>query len=155
VFLAESRKHPACRRLRGIPGLEAVRVALLIARVQTPHRFPNRACFWGYLGLGLVRRDSAEYRLVEGRIVRRSKPVTIRGLNPNHQPELKAIFKSAPLAVIRRPGPFKDYYDQRVEQGRKPELLRLNVARKLAALTLSLWKKGGRYRAEAVKPRQA
>jgi hypothetical protein len=48
-------------------------------------------------------------------------------------------------------GPFKDYYDVRVAQGRDPALLRLSVARKLAALVLSLWKKGGRYRVEPVK----
>jgi transposase len=155
ALLGESRRHSACRRLREIPGLGPVRVALLMARVQTPHRFRNKRCLWTYLGLGLVTRDSSEFTLVGGRIIRRAKPVAVRGLNPNHQPQLKAIFKSAALAVIQRPGPFKDYYDQRVEQGHKPELLRLNVARKLAALTLSLWKKGGRYRAEAVKQRQA
>jgi hypothetical protein len=39
----------------------------------------------------------------------------------------RRIFKSAALAVIRRPGPSRDYYDQRVERGRMPALLRLNV----------------------------
>jgi len=132
-----------------------VRVALLIARIQTPHRYRNKRCFWAYGGLGLVSRTSAEYRLVQGRIVRTGKPVAIRGLNPNHQPELKAIFKSAATAVIRRPGPWQDYYQQRVQEGRKPELVRLSVARKLAALTLSLWKKGGRYPVERLKPQAA
>ena len=44
-----------------------------------------------------------------------------------------------------------DYYQSRLQQGADPAILRVTVARKLAALVLSLWKKGGRYRAEGVK----
>ena len=150
ALLKESRKHLISARLRQIPGLGPLRVALLIARMQTPHRFRTRRNFWSYVGLGLVTFDSGEYRLVQGRIVRRAHPAKIRGLNRNHSPQLKEIFKSAALTAIRRPGPFKDYYDPRLQQGGDPEMLRLNVARKLAALVLSLWKKGGHYRAEGL-----
>jgi len=153
ALLAESRKHTVAARLGEIPGLGPLRVALLMARLQTPHRFRSSRNLWTYAGLGLVRRGSSEYRLVEGRIVRRPKAVNPRGLNPNHRPELKEIFKSAALTAIRRPGPFKDYYDPRAQQGVDPAILRVTVARKLAALTLSLWKKGGHYRAES--PKQA
>src|ERR1700690_1327991 len=152
ALLAESRKHTVAKRLREIPGLGPLRVALLMAHVQTPHRFRSSRNFWTYAGLGLVRRGSSEYRVVEGRIVRRPKAVLPRGLNPNHRPELKEIFKSAALTAIRCPGPFQDYYQARVERGVDPAILRVSVARKLAALTLSLWKKGGHYRAENLKP---
>jgi transposase len=152
ALLAESRKHTVAARLREIPGLGPLRVALLLARMQTPHRFRTRRKLWGYAGLGLVTWDSAEHRWVQGRAVRRAQPPTIRGLNPNHQPRLKEIFKSAALTAIRRPGPFKDYYDPRAAQGADPEILRVTVARKLAALVLSLWKKGGRYRADHLNP---
>jgi transposase len=152
ALLEESRRHTVAARLREIPGLGPLRVALLMACVQTPHRFRSRRNFWTYAGLGLVRRGSAEYRLVEGRVVRRAQALNPRGLNPHHRPELKEIFKSAALAAIRRPGPFKDYYDPRAQQGVDPAILRVAVARKLAALTLSLWKKGGHYRAEGRKP---
>jgi len=151
ALLKESRQHLISARLREVPGLGPLRVARLIAWIQTPHRFRTRRQFWTYSGLGLVIFDSGEYRLVQGRIVRRAHPAKIRGLNRNHQPRLKEIFKSAALSAIRQPGPFKDYYDVRVSQGRDPALLRLSVARKLAALALSLWKKGGRYQAEDVK----
>jgi len=152
ALLKESRQQPVSARLREIPGLGPLRVALLIARVQTPHRFRTSRQFWTYVGLGLVTRASAEYRLVQGRIVRRAQPPSLRGLNPNHQPPLKAIFKSAALTALRRPGPFKDYYDTHAQQGGDPAILRVTVARKLAALTFSLWKKGGHYRAAAPKP---
>ena len=153
ALLQESRKHTVAARLRQIPGMGPLRVALLMAHVQTPHRFPSRSSFWTYVGLGVVYRGSSEYRMVKGQAVRRPKALQPRGLNPNHRPELKEIFKSAALTAIRRPGPFKDYYDPRAQQGVDPAILRVTVARKLAALTLSLWKKGGHYRVPG--PKQA
>jgi transposase len=150
ALLAESRKHLVAARLGEIPGLGPVRVALLMALIQNPHRFRTCRKLWTYAGLGLVQKGSSEYRLVEGRAVRRPGALQLRGLNHNHRPGLKEIFKSAALAAIRQPGPFKDYYESRVQRGVDPAIARVTVARKLAALVLSLWKKGGRYRAEGM-----
>ena len=152
ALLAESRKHLVAARLREVPGFGPLRVALLIAGMQTPCRFRTRGKLWSYSGLGLVQKGSSEYRLVGGRAVRRPGALQLRGLNRNHRPGLKEIFKSAALAAIRQPGPFKEYYPSRVQQGVDPAMVRVTVARKLASLVLSLWKKGGRYRAEGVKP---
>jgi transposase len=151
ALLLESRQHTVAARLCEIPGFGPLRVALLIAILQTPHRFRTRRKLWTYAGLGLVQAGSSEYRWVEGRAVRRRHALQLRGLNRNHRPGLKEIFKSAALAAIRQPGPFQDYYQPRAQRGVDPAILRVTVARKLAALVLSLWKKGGRYRAEGVK----
>jgi len=151
ALLAESRKYTVAARLREIPGFGPLRVALLIARMQTPHRFRTRRKLWTYAGLGLVQEGSSEYGWVEGHAVRRPRAVQLRGLNRNHRPGLKEIFKSAALVAIRQPGAFQDYYQSRLQRGADPAILRVTVARKLAALVLSLWKKGGRYRAEGVK----
>ena len=86
---------------------------------------------------------------------RASKAPALRGLNPNHQRELKEIFKSAARAAVHRPGPGPQFYQQRVEAGRKPERVRLTVARKLAAVTLHLWKKGERFDVNHLKPTAA
>jgi len=145
ALLAESRKHAASRSLRGVPGLGAVRVALLLALVQTPFRFRTKRLFWAYVGLGLVTRVSGEFCVINGQLRRATRTPTLRGLNPNHQRQLKEIFKSAATAGVNQPGGWQQFYGQRVARGSKPELVRLTVARKLAALTLSLWKKGGRY----------
>ncbi len=151
ALLAESRKHRVSRLLRPVPGLGPVRIAVLLARVQTPFRFRNKRLFWAYVGLGLVTRISAQFALVNGQLQRSGKAPAIRGLNPNHQRELKEIFKSAATAAVQRPGPWQQFYQQRVDAGRKPELVRLTVARKLAAVTLHLWKKGERYDAKSLK----
>ncbi len=145
ALLAESQKQPASRWLGSVPGLGPVRVAVLLALIQTPFRFRSKRLFWAYVGLGLVTRVSAEFALVNGQLKRSGKAPAVRGLNPNHQRELKEIFKSASRVAVHQPGPWQQFYLQRVAAGRKPELVRLTVARKLAALTLSLWKKGERY----------
>ena len=152
ALLAESRKHLVSRILRPVPGLGPVRIAILLAMVQTPFRFRSKRLFWAYVGLGLVTRISAEFAVVNGQLKRSGKAPAIRGLNPNHQRELKEIFKSAASAAVHRPGPWQQFYQRRVEAGRKPELVRLTVARKLAAVTLHLWKKGERYDVKHLKP---
>ena len=151
ALLAESRKHSVSRILRPVPGLGPVRIAVLLAMVQTPFRFRSKRLFWAYVGLGLVTRLSAQFAVVNGQLKRSGKAPALRGLNPNHQRELKEIFKSAATAAVHRPGPWQQFYQRRVAAGRKPELVRLTVARKLAAITLHLWKKGERYDVKHLK----
>ena len=38
-LLRESHKHPAVKLLRQIPSIGPIRAALLVALLQTPHRF--------------------------------------------------------------------------------------------------------------------
>ncbi len=149
-MLAESRKHAAHKLLGSIPSLGPVRVALLIALLQTPHRFRGKRQLWTYAGLSLVTRSSADYRVVEGQLARSRKPVLILGLNANHNHELKAVFKDAAASTLAHPGPFQQFYARRVAEGMKPELARLTLARKIAAISLTLWKKGERFDAEHV-----
>ena len=67
-------------------------------------------------------------------------PLT-RGLNPVHNRQLKQVFKSAAFdASVREP--FKVFYEAAVNNGTKPELARVNLARKIAAITLRVWKRG-------------
>src|SRR5713101_6225454 len=59
-LLVEGRKHPATARLQQIPYLGPIRSALLVALIQTPHRFRTKRQLWAYSGLGLETRTSAE-----------------------------------------------------------------------------------------------
>ena len=65
-LLTESQKHPAHQLLRQIPRLGPIRVALIIALLQTPHRFRTKRQLWNYCGLGLRTRSSGEYRNTGG-----------------------------------------------------------------------------------------
>ena len=60
----------------------------------------------------------------------------------NHNHDLKAIFKSAATMASSREGPFHDFYQGLLTQGMRPAMARLTLARKIAAITLILWKKG-------------
>jgi transposase len=94
-LLRESRKHPASKVLSQIPRLGPVRVALLIALLQTPHRFRTKRQLWAYCGLALQTPSSGEYRVAGGQLQRSKKSPAIRGLNVNHNHDLKNLLKSA------------------------------------------------------------
>src|SRR5438552_1497683 len=92
-LLAESRKHNATKLLRQIPSIGPIRAAELVALIQTPHRFRTKRQLWNYSGLGLKTHDSAQYRSVDGQLQRSRKPQQLRGLNQDHNHDLKKIFK--------------------------------------------------------------
>jgi transposase len=144
-LLEESRKHPASRWLRQIPSIGPIRSALLIALMQTPHRFRTKRQLWAYSGLAVQTRDSAEYRFRDGHLQRARKQVSVRGLNRNRNPHLKQLFKSAAISASTQPGPFGAYYAALLKKGINPAMARLTLARKIAAITLVIWKKGERF----------
>jgi hypothetical protein len=69
----------------------------------------------------------------------------VRGLNDNRNPQLKNVFKGMALSASVRPGLWRDYYLTLLHKGMKPALARLTLARKMAAITLTVWKKGERF----------
>jgi transposase len=154
-LLAESHKHDATQLLRQIPSIGPIRAALLLALLQTPHRFRTKRQLWAYSGLALKTSVSGEYRFVEGQIKRSKKLLAIRGLNQNHNHDLKNIFKGAAMRAAAVAGPFQDFYAALVAKGLKPPMARLTLARKIAAITLLVWKKGVRFDAEHLKQQAA
>ena len=141
-LLRESQKHTAVKRLRQIPSIGPIRAALLVAWLQTPHRFRTKRQLWAYSGFAVETHDSGEYRYVRGKLQRNRERITVRGLNDNYNKELKSLFKSAAVSASTYPGPLRDFYLARLEKGMRPTMARLTLARKLAAITLTMWKKG-------------
>jgi transposase len=145
AMLREAKRDPAWRVLRTIPYLGPVRVALLLATAQTPWRFRTKRNLWAYAGFAVVSCTTAEYQMHEGRPVRRRRPPMTRGLNRNYNRVVKDVFKSAATAAATRPGPLQDLYQGMLMRGMREELARVTLTRKLAALTLHIWKTGERY----------
>jgi transposase len=154
-LLAESRKHKATKLLRQIPCIGPIRAARLLALMQTPHRFRSKRQLWTYSGLGIETHDSAQYRYVRGQLQRSRKPQQIRGLNQNHNHEMKEIFKGAATRASCGVGPLRDFYVALLDKGMRPEMARLTLARKIAAVALTVWKKEERFDAERLKPQAA
>src|SRR5437773_10278672 len=141
-LLLESHKHAAVKSLRQIPSIGPIRAALLVALLQTPHRFRTKRQLWAYSGFAVETHDSGEYRYVRGKLQRNRERFTVRGLNDNHNNDVKNLFKSAAISASTRPGPLHDFYVARVEKGIRPTMARLTLARKIAAISLTIWKKG-------------
>jgi transposase len=154
-LLAEGRKHSAMKLLRQIPSIGPIRAVLLIALMQTPHRFRSKRQLWAYCGLALKTSTSGEYRFVEGQLKRSKKFLAIRGLNANHNHDLKNVFKGAATRAAAVPGPFQEFHAGLVARGMKPTMARLTLARKIAAITLIVWKKGVDFDAEHLKQQAA
>ena len=75
--------------------------------------------------------------------------------NQNHNHEMKEIFKSTATRASCGRGPFHDFYAALLAKGMKPEMARLTLARKIATITLTLWKKEERFDAEQLKTQAA
>ena len=145
TMVAEARRDPAWSVLRSIPFLGPVRVALILAIMRTPWRFRTKRNLWAYCGLAVVTHSSSDFAMVDGQAVRRRRAPMTRGLNRNHNRELKDVFKGAATAATGRPGPLRDFYEEMIARGMREELARVTLTRKLSAVTLRLWKKGEGY----------
>ena len=92
---------------------------------------------------------------MHGQLQRSKKPQQIRGLNQNHNHEMKEIFKGAAIRASCGVGPLRDFYGALLAKGMKPEMARLTLARKIAAIALTLWKKEEHFDAGQLKPQAA
>jgi len=68
--------------------------------------------------------------------------MTVRGLNDHHHKDLKSLFKSAAISASTGPGRLRDFYLALLETGMRPTMARLTLARKIATIPVTMWKKG-------------
>ena len=154
-LLAESKKHPAWKRLCQIPSIGPIRAAVLLGILQTPHRFRTKRQLWAFSGFGIETQSSADHRRVDGQLQRVKKPSSIRGLNRNCNHDLKNLFKGAAIVASSKPGPFQEFYTALLTKGIRPEMARLTLARKIATIVLIVWKRGASFDAQHLKPQTA
>jgi transposase len=141
-LLEEAKTHPIIRTLQTAPGMGPIRTAQLVAIAANPDRFRTSRQFWSYCGLSIVTRSSSDWRQDKtGRWLRAQVPQT-RGLTRKRHPLLKAVFKGAATTVITRmpTHPLHADYQRALAAGTKPNLAKLTLARRIAAIVLSMWK---------------
>jgi transposase len=141
-LLKEAKAHPIIKMLSTAPGMGPLRTAQLVAIVVTPHRFRTRRQFWSYCGLAIVTRSSSDWVQGPKGNWMRAEVRQTRGLNRKRQPVLKAIFKGAATTVVTqlREHPLHMDYQRMLQSGIKPNLAKLTLARRIAAIVLSMWK---------------
>jgi transposase len=151
-MLTASHRHRIARVLESAPGMGAVRVAQMIPIVMTPYRFRTKRQFWSYCGFGIVTRSSSDWVRQNGQWSK-APVIQTRGLSFHHNRTLKMIFKGAATTVIAHcgPNPLREDYDRLLDNGTKPNLAKLTIARKVSAIVLAMWKTGVRYDPERRK----
>ncbi len=99
---------------------------------------------WAYCGLAVVTRSSADYEVVEQGLRRRRRSTQTRGLNREYNRRLKRVFKSAALEALKDDS-IKKIYERLAAKGIRSEMALLTIARKIAAVSLAMWKSGEEY----------
>jgi transposase len=135
----EARRHPDYRLLQTMPGISSIRAAQLLAWGVTPHRFRTKRQFWSYCGLSVITRGSSDYEIKEGSIIRRTKAAATRGLTRHYNHRLKNLFKGAAVDCLRNKQ-VRPVYEQLLGRGLNEAVARVQLARKLAASCLAVWK---------------
>jgi transposase len=144
ALLKEARQHGAFQRLVQVPGLGPIRVAQIIGAIGSPHRFRTKRQLWAYCGFGVITRSSADYQIRGGKLERKPRQTQTRGLNQGFSRRLKVAFKGAALEALKTEA-IKKVYERLTASGVRAEMARLTIARKLAAVSLAIWKSGEAY----------
>jgi transposase len=151
-LLDEAAKHRAATLLRTCPGLGPIRAAQLIAIVVTPTRFRTKRQLWAYCGLGVVTRSSADWVKDRRGQWQRVTTQQTRGLNRNFNRPAKNILKGAATTAIASPdSPLGLEFRRLIDNGTKPNLAKLTIARRIAAIALSLWKHNEEFDSKRLK----
>lgn len=130
-FKLNKKKYRPIRNLITIPGIDLVRSNIIAAIVTTPHRFKSKHKFWGYCMLVRHIQESG------GRIYGNKR---IHGRR-----ELRDVFIGAAESALRSKTSIRDHYDILRAKGVTHKNAKVSVARKIAALSLSILKNNEVY----------
>jgi hypothetical protein len=74
------------------------------------------------------------------------------GLSRSYNHQLKWIFKGAATTVLAHSAknPLREHYDWLLDNGTKPNLAKLTIARRIAAIVLAMWKAQEKYNPKKV-----
>lgn len=146
-MLRESRGVQAIQRLESIPGIGEIRAAMIVSTIISPHRFRTKRQLWSYSGLAVVVHSSSDWERHHDGVRRRRGHQRVRGLNRNRNPVLKEAFTGAAQQIVSKMSghPLHTFYKRHVDNGMKPNVARVVLARKLAAIALAIWKKEEEY----------
>ncbi|MDX2244319.1 MAG: IS110 family transposase [Leptolyngbyaceae cyanobacterium bins.302] len=131
-FKKNIKTYRPIKNLTSVPGIDTVRANVAAAVICMPHRFKNKHQFWGYCML--VRH----IQMSGGRIYGNKR---FHG-----RAELRDIFIGAAESALRTDTKLREYYDCLRAKGVDHKDARIALARKIAALVLSLLKNSETYR---------
>jgi transposase len=139
-----AKKNPFFKKLVAIDGIGEIFAAMILAEVGTPSRFRTRSQFWSYVGLAVTTFESAQYGVgPQGEITKKRRHTNTRGLVRHYNRTLKYVFKQMALQLSRTK--WKDKHQDLLNKGVSHTNALLTLARKAAAVTFHVLKKGDAY----------
>lgn len=127
-----ARDYPEIRNQKSIPGIGSIHAVTIVARVVSPYRFADKGRYLSYTGLVKLERVSG------GRSYGRKKSRYCR--------QLKGVYKRSTWAAIGGNNPINDYYEYLInEKGYSEHNARHKTCRRLATLSLGVFKSGKKY----------
>ena len=132
------RQFKEAKYLMSLPAIKEIQASKIIAHVVDPARFRDKYKFWSYCGLVKHKRISG------GRLYGSKRAYGNR--------TLKCVFKMAAHSALKSDGALRRYYEAMRDRGLSDSAARNAVARKIAAIALSLWKNGRKYDEQKVLP---
>jgi transposase len=127
-----ARKHPEIKHQKSLPGIGTIHAVKIVSRVVTPHRFPGKGHYLSYTGLIKLEKISG------GRSYGKK--------NSRYSRQLKSVYKTGVLAAIGGNNPINDYYVHLIQEKGYPEHnARQKACRRLATLSLGVFKSGKKY----------
>lgn len=130
------KKHKGIKHLKMVSGIADINAAKIIAQVIDPHRFSTKYKYYSYCGL-------VRHRQISGEKVYGDKRIWGNRV-------LKSVYKTAAETAIKGTSEFRQYYDHLRGKGISHKNAKNAVARKIAAVTLAILKKGEKYRKEMI-----
>lgn len=135
-YLKEIRKRSKSFKeitlLKTIPGIGELHSARIVSQVIDPKRFPNKHKYFSYCGLVRHQRESGGHDYG-------SKKIWGNRV-------LKCVYKMAARSALRtRDNSFFRYYEYLRSKGMSDQNATNAVCRKIAAISLSLWKNNKKY----------
>ena len=131
-----SKKHKEIRYLKTLTGISDIHAAKIVAQVIDPHRFSTKYKYYSYCGL-------VRHRQVSGGKIYGDKKIWGNRV-------LKCVYKMAAESVLRGNSKLRKYYDHLRDKGIGHKNAKNAVARKIAAISLAMLKKGEKYREELI-----
>lgn len=131
-FKTNAQKYEGIKKLTTIPGIDLVRSNIIAALICSPGRFENKHKLWAYSMLVkyLQESDGVIYgqKMAQGRR------------------ELKCVFVGAAQSVLQHGNSsLRKYYDRLRSKGVDHDMAKFDVARKIAAISLSILKHNKPY----------
>jgi len=130
-FAVLARRYAAIRHQKSLPGIGNINAVKIVARVVSPFRFTDKGHYWSYAGL--IKHEKISGKKSYGK------------RSPRYSRQLKDVYKTGVNAAIGGSNPINDYYEFLIKEGEAAHNARNKACRRLAALSLGVFKSGQQY----------